>query len=320
MFLPLPTSHPQTLSQPSHLLIFRLPAHQSVAREAVAAAIPTGPTLSIPAPELRSCRGDLWKHSPGGSSRGRTCMLAGVPRMGMASASAGLMRLMASPVAASHAVMRPHGPSGSGSVACCASQPEGRTVSSTHAIAALEQIQNMRDLAEAYPGIQPGRVFRSACPNAASAADIRVLREDLGIQQLVRSSSGSGPAHVSPLTPDLAVRDGMRPSSRAASAACCCSWVGLSKSDVNRLSVLQLVDGGAFWSCCGGIVLTACMKIFPVHEVTLTAAAAVTGSGAARAFAAAAWSAVALRAQEGTPDRRSALCGVVTLACQQCVH
>ena len=64
-----------------------------------------------------------------------------------------------------------------------------RTVSTTSTIQRLERIQNMRDLSEAHPGIQPGRVFRGACPNVASTADVRVLREELGIQQLVRLQS-----------------------------------------------------------------------------------------------------------------------------------
>ena len=62
-----------------------------------------------------------------------------------------------------------------------------RDVATSAAIAQLQSIPNMRDLAEACPGIQPGRVFRSACPNVATRDDIRLLRQRLGIQQLVRS-------------------------------------------------------------------------------------------------------------------------------------
>mmetsp|Transcript_13790 Transcript_13790/g.41632 ORF Transcript_13790/g.41632 Transcript_13790/m.41632 type:complete len:434 (+) Transcript_13790:648-1949(+) len=78
---------------------------------------------------------------------------------------------------------RPQRQSYGASAVACASG--GRSVSTTPTIKRLESVQNMRDLAEAYPGIQPGRVFRSACPNVASPADVRLLREDLGIAQLI---------------------------------------------------------------------------------------------------------------------------------------
>jgi Tyrosine phosphatase family len=49
----------------------------------------------------------------------------------------------------------------------------------------LEQVNNARDLAEACANIRPGLLFRSACPNAATAADIEILRDQLRIRQLV---------------------------------------------------------------------------------------------------------------------------------------
>ncbi len=66
------------------------------------------------------------------------------------------------------------------------SEEDSRNAATSAAIAQLQSIPNMRDLAEACPGIQPGRVFRSACPNVATRDDIRLLRQRLGIQQLVR--------------------------------------------------------------------------------------------------------------------------------------
>jgi hypothetical protein len=53
-------------------------------------------------------------------------------------------------------------------------------------ITGLEKIQNIRDLAEASCKVQPGRIFRSACPNVASTSDITLLRKQLGVQQLVQ--------------------------------------------------------------------------------------------------------------------------------------
>jgi Tyrosine phosphatase family len=50
----------------------------------------------------------------------------------------------------------------------------------------LEKVNNARDLAEACANIRPGLLFRSACPNAATAADIEILRDQLKIRQLVR--------------------------------------------------------------------------------------------------------------------------------------
>jgi protein tyrosine/serine phosphatase len=49
----------------------------------------------------------------------------------------------------------------------------------------LEKVNNARDLAEACANIRPGLLFRSACPNAATAADIEILRDQLKIRQLV---------------------------------------------------------------------------------------------------------------------------------------
>lgn len=49
----------------------------------------------------------------------------------------------------------------------------------------LENVKNARDLAEACANIRPGLLFRSACPNSATAADVRLLRDQLKIKQLV---------------------------------------------------------------------------------------------------------------------------------------
>eukprot|EP00208_Stichococcus_sp_RCC1054_P000816 CAMPEP_0206136990 /NCGR_PEP_ID=MMETSP1473-20131121/2180_1 /ASSEMBLY_ACC=CAM_ASM_001109 /TAXON_ID=1461547 /ORGANISM="Stichococcus sp, Strain RCC1054" /LENGTH=806 /DNA_ID=CAMNT_0053529859 /DNA_START=294 /DNA_END=2714 /DNA_ORIENTATION=+ len=108
---------------------------------------------------------------------------------------------MANPPAAAHSSMRTHSAhsihsNGSYATGCSEegeSNGQGNTgrgsltreVHTSATIAQLQSIPNMRDLAEACSGIQPGRVFRSACPNVANTADIRLLREGLGIQQLI---------------------------------------------------------------------------------------------------------------------------------------
>lgn len=66
----------------------------------------------------------------------------------------------------------------------CAVMP--RKVETGQQLHKLEKVNNARDLAEACANIRPGLLFRSACPNAATAADIEILRDQLKIRQLVR--------------------------------------------------------------------------------------------------------------------------------------
>jgi Tyrosine phosphatase family len=66
----------------------------------------------------------------------------------------------------------------------CAVMP--RKVETGQQLLKLEKVNNARDLAEACANIRPGLLFRSACPNAATAADIEILRDQLKIRQLVR--------------------------------------------------------------------------------------------------------------------------------------
>ncbi|KAI3438607.1 hypothetical protein D9Q98_001030 [Chlorella vulgaris] len=49
----------------------------------------------------------------------------------------------------------------------------------------LAHILNARDLAEASPKLQPGRVFRSGSPAQASQEDVMLLRKELGVQQMI---------------------------------------------------------------------------------------------------------------------------------------
>ncbi|KAK9818334.1 hypothetical protein WJX72_010783 [[Myrmecia] bisecta] len=60
-----------------------------------------------------------------------------------------------------------------------------RDVSTKQTLQALRQVANIRDLAEACPQVQPGRVLRSACPASASPEDVHALRSNLGITHLV---------------------------------------------------------------------------------------------------------------------------------------
>ena len=101
---------------------------------------------------------------------------------------------------------------------CTAVEP--KKVCTGPALQRLENVKNIRDLAEACSAIKPGdpnhpqasacnisevcpttggliksntvlaagMVLRSGCPNSASASDILVLRDELNVQQLVRSA------------------------------------------------------------------------------------------------------------------------------------
>jgi hypothetical protein len=60
-------------------------------------------------------------------------------------------------------------------------------VPSVPALQRLEGVSNARDFAEACSRIAPGKLFRSANPIAATRADVAILREQLGICELVSS-------------------------------------------------------------------------------------------------------------------------------------
>jgi len=49
----------------------------------------------------------------------------------------------------------------------------------------LESVKNTRDLADAFDGVAPGRVFRTATPGGASAADAVAILDDLGVTALL---------------------------------------------------------------------------------------------------------------------------------------
>lgn len=60
-----------------------------------------------------------------------------------------------------------------------------RQVPTSGSIQKLQQVKNMRDLAEVCSGIAPGRVLRSACPTSANEQDVDTIRHKLGITHLV---------------------------------------------------------------------------------------------------------------------------------------
>lgn len=49
----------------------------------------------------------------------------------------------------------------------------------------FEGVRNIRDLAEALPGMRPGCVFRTAAPQDATPGDVKLLFNDLGIKDLI---------------------------------------------------------------------------------------------------------------------------------------
>lgn len=63
-----------------------------------------------------------------------------------------------------------------------------RAVPTVPALQQLQGVGNARDFAEACSRIAPGKLFRSANPMGATREDIVVLREQLGISELVRAA------------------------------------------------------------------------------------------------------------------------------------
>ena len=61
-----------------------------------------------------------------------------------------------------------------------------RAVPTVPALQRLEGVGNARDFAEACSRIAPGKMFRSANPIGATRTDVAILREQLGICELVR--------------------------------------------------------------------------------------------------------------------------------------
>lgn len=63
--------------------------------------------------------------------------------------------------------------------------PSRRVLPSSPTLASLTTVRNARDLAEAWPAIAPGRLYRSACPAGAAEADVRALRQGLRVSRLL---------------------------------------------------------------------------------------------------------------------------------------
>lgn len=61
-----------------------------------------------------------------------------------------------------------------------------RVVPTVPALQQLQSVGNARDFAEACSRLAPGKLFRSANPIGASKEDVVLLREQLGIAELVR--------------------------------------------------------------------------------------------------------------------------------------
>ena len=74
-----------------------------------------------------------------------------------------------------------------------------RAVPSVPALQRLEGVGNARDFAEACSKIAPGKMFRSANPIGATRTDVEILRQQLGICELVRAAQAAGvpPCHHS---------------------------------------------------------------------------------------------------------------------------
>ena len=69
-----------------------------------------------------------------------------------------------------------------------------RAVPSVPALQRLEGVGNARDFAEACSRIAPGKMFRSANPISATREDVAILRQQLGICELVsRNKAAAGP-------------------------------------------------------------------------------------------------------------------------------
>ena len=63
--------------------------------------------------------------------------------------------------------------------------PSRLVLPSSPTLASLTTVRNARDLAEAWPAIAPGRLYRSACPAGAAEADVRALRQGLRVSRLL---------------------------------------------------------------------------------------------------------------------------------------
>lgn len=61
----------------------------------------------------------------------------------------------------------------------------GKSKSTTDALMCLDKVLNARDLASATPRIAPGRVFRAGNPANGTTNDVRILRQDLDIRQML---------------------------------------------------------------------------------------------------------------------------------------
>ena len=72
-----------------------------------------------------------------------------------------------------------------------------RALPSVPALQRLEGVGNARDFAEACSRIAPGKMFRSANPIGATRMDVAILRQELGICELVR------PAQAADIPPAL---------------------------------------------------------------------------------------------------------------------
>ncbi len=66
-----------------------------------------------------------------------------------------------------------------------------RAVPSVPALQRLEGVGNARDFAEACSKIAPGKMFRSANPIGATRTDVEILRQQLGICELVRAAQAA---------------------------------------------------------------------------------------------------------------------------------
>lgn len=95
--------------------------------------------------------------------------------------------------------------------------PSRRALPSTPVLSSLTTVRNARDLAEAWPALAPGRVYRSACPAGAAEADVAALRGRLGVARLLDLRSDTERAddprclllHASDAVTTSFTRDGM---------------------------------------------------------------------------------------------------------------
>ena len=108
--------------------------------------------------------------------------------------------------------------------------PTRRVLPSSSTLASLTTIRNARDLAEAWPAIAPGHLYRSACPGGAAEGDVAALRGVLRVSRLLdlRSDTERGDdprcllLHAKDAVTTSFVREGDQapdPSGRALAAA-----------------------------------------------------------------------------------------------------